>query len=270
MNYCRPYRSSPPHVKPFPPPKRRPSKHTNVTVLQFTKGVTRWRQIADSLVHDVVEACFADGRLPTEPELAARFGVNRHTVRRAIGTLVDQGLLRVEQGRGTFVADGHIEYLVGRRTRFSANLAREGYEPGHRLIGSAHGEADTATAHDLGLRLGAPIVEIETLGYADGVPVSYALHRFPADRFAALPDAFAATLSITAALAACGVADYTRRVTRLLARMPSEIEALHLEQPLSRPVLQTDAVNIDPEGVPIQRSVTLFSGDRVQMVVAAD
>ncbi len=241
-----------------------------MTVLQFSKGVTRWRQIADSLGHDVTEARFADGRLPTEPELAARFGVNRHTIRRAIGMLVDRGLVRVEQGRGTFVANGHIDYLLGRRTRFSTNLKREGHEPRHRLIASTRGTADPATARDLGLAPGAPIVEIETLGQADGVPVSYALHRFPGERFAALPDAFAATFSITAALAACGVADYTRRVTRLLARMPSEAEALHLEQPPSRPVLHTEAVNVDPQGVPIQRSVTVFSGDRVQVVVAAD
>ncbi len=241
-----------------------------MTVLHFTKGITRWRQIAEALGRDLAEARFAEGRLPTEPELAARFGVNRHTVRRAIGRLADQGLVRVEQGRGTFVAHGHIDYLVGRRTRFSANLERQGHEPGHYLISSTRGAADAATAQDLGLRPGAPLIEIETLGHADGVPISYALHCFPADRFAALPEAFAATLSITAALAACGVADYTRSITRVLARMPSETEAQRLEQPSSRPVLQTEAVNVDPAGVPIQRSVTLFSGDRVQVVVAAD
>jgi GntR family transcriptional regulator, phosphonate transport system regulatory protein len=239
-----------------------------VTVLQFSKGVTRWRQIAESLGEDVTEARFADGRLPTEPELAARFGVNRHTIRRAIGMLADQGLVRVEQGRGTFVAGGHIDYLLGRRTRFSTNLQREGREPGHRLISSKQSRADMATARDLELATDTPIIEIETLGQADGVPVSYARHCFPAERFAALPDALAKTLSITAALAACGVADYTRRVTRLLARLPSDAEALHLEQPASRPVLQTEAVNVDAQGVPIQRSVTVFAGDRVQMVVA--
>jgi GntR family phosphonate transport system transcriptional regulator len=239
-----------------------------VTVLQFSKGITRWRQIAESLSQDVTEARFADGRLPTEPELAARFGVNRHTIRRAIGMLADQGLVRVEQGRGTFVASGHMDYLLGRRTRFSTNLQREGREPGHRLISSSVSQADAATVRDLGLSPDATIVEIETLGQADGVPVSYALHRFPAERFAALPDALAKTRSITAALAACGVADYTRRVTRLLARLPSETEAAYLEQPASRPVLQTEAVNVDVRGVPIQRSVTVFAGDRVQMVVA--
>jgi GntR family phosphonate transport system transcriptional regulator len=245
-------------------------KRTTVTVLPFAKGITRWRQIADSLGRDIVEARFAGGRLPTEPDLAARFGVNRHTIRRAIGMLADQGLVRVEQGRGTFVAAGHIDYLVGRRTRFSANLQREGREAGHRLIAANRAAADAPTAQDLGLAPGTAIIEIETLGEADLAPISYAIHRFPADRFAALPEAFAASLSITEALAVCGVADYTRRVTRLLARMPSELEARYLEQPLSRPVLQTEAVNVDPAGVPIQRSRSVFAADRVQMIVAAE
>jgi GntR family transcriptional regulator, phosphonate transport system regulatory protein len=244
------------------------SKHINVTVLQFSKGVTRWRQIAESLGRDITEARFPDGRLPTEPELAEQFGVNRHTVRRAIGMLADQGLVRVEQGRGTFVAGGQIDYLLGRRTRFSTNLQREGREPGHRLLASRQIPADAATARDLGLASGAAVVEIETLGHADSVPISYALHCFPAERFAAVPDAFAVTGSITAALKECGVADYTRCVTRLLARLPSEREALYLQQPTSRPVLHTEAINIDPQGLPIQRSTTVFSGDRVQVVVA--
>jgi GntR family phosphonate transport system transcriptional regulator len=108
------------------------------------------------------------------------------------------------------------------------------------------------------------------LGRADGVPVIYAVHRFPAERFAALPEAYAATLSVTAALAACGVSDYTRRTTRLLARIPSQLEARYLEQPPSRPVLQSEAVNVDLQGIPIQRSLTVFSGDRVQITVAPD
>jgi len=241
-----------------------------MTIELFSGGIARWRQIADVLGRDVTEARFADGRLPTETELAARFGVNRHTIRRAVGALAEHGLVRVEQGRGTFVAEGHIDYLLGRRTRFSANLRRQGHEPRQRLLASRQTAADAATARDLDVAPGAPIVEIETLGKAGDAPVSYARHAFPAERFAALPDAFAATSSITQALAACGVADYTRRVTRILARMPSETEALHLEQPLTRPVLQTDAVNVDPQGVPVQRSTTIFSGDRVQVVVATD
>lgn len=240
-----------------------------MTVFPLTGGVTRWRQIAEDLSREIAEARFTEGRLPTEPELAARFGVNRHTIRRAIGMLAEQGLVRVEQGRGTFVDSGHIDYLVGRRTRFSANLRREGREGRHRLIGATRCPANAATAQDMGLAPGAPIIEIESVGEVDGAPVSYAVHRFPAERFAALPKAFAESLSITAALAACGVADYTRRTTRLLARMPDAREARFLEQPVSRPVLQSDSVDVDAADVPIQHSITIFSGDRVQIVIAA-
>jgi GntR family transcriptional regulator, phosphonate transport system regulatory protein len=241
-----------------------------MTVLHPQKGLTLWRQIAETLAQEVSAGSFAGGRLPTEPALAARFGVNRHTVRRAVAVLAERGLLRIEQGRGTFVADHLVDYVLGRRTRFSANLQSQGREPGHRLLSAATVAADAATARDLALRRGARVVQIEIVGNADGVALSYGLHSFPARRFAALPAAFAATGSITAALARCGVGDYTRKLTRLLARLPSEREARHLGQPSSRPVLQSEAVNVDVAGLPIQRSLVVFAGDRVQMVVAAD
>lgn len=241
-----------------------------MTTFSSGKGVTRWREICEILSREVLDGRFASGRLPIEPELAARFGVNRHTVRQALGALADQGLVRVEQGRGTFVADDHVDYLLGRRTRFSANLERAGREPAHRLLAQTLIVADAAIARDLEMPVGASLIELEVISEADGVPLSFNIHLFPAERFAGLPAAFAETRSITAALAACGVADYTRKRTRLLARMPSEHEARHLRQPVARPVLQTESINVDGAGAPIQRSITVFAGDRVQMVVADD
>ena len=69
-------------------------------------GLPIWRQIADTISSEISTSVYAPGqKLPTESELATRFGVNRHTVRRAVASLQDVGLLRVEQGRGTFVSD---------------------------------------------------------------------------------------------------------------------------------------------------------------------
>ena len=240
-----------------------------MSVLESAKGVARWRQIAETLAAEVSAGRFAGGQLPTEPALAARFAVNRHTIRRAVAALAEQGLLRVEQGRGTFVAGELIDYVLGRRTRFSANLQAQGREPGHRLVSVATVAADAATARALGLRRGTRVVQIEVIGIADGVAISYGLSRFPARRFAALPAHFAETHSVTASLARCGVPDYIRKSTRLLARLPSAQEAHHLGQPASRPVLQSEAVNVDAEGQPIQHTLVVFAGDRVQMVVAA-
>jgi GntR family transcriptional regulator, phosphonate transport system regulatory protein len=235
------------------------------------QGIAVWRQIAESLAADVQAGRLKPGqRLATELELAERFAVNRHTVRRAMATLVEQGLLRVEQGRGTFVNGATVDYVLGRRTRFSANLAAQGREPGHRLLSAGLTTVSGSIAADLELADGAPVLRLETLSIADGVPMSYGVHELPLPRFAGIDQSYGRVGSLTAALREYGVVDYTRRVTRLLARLPSEREARHLEQSPSRPVLQSEAVNIDSAGRPTHHSLAVFAGDRVQMIVQPD
>jgi GntR family transcriptional regulator, phosphonate transport system regulatory protein len=237
-------------------------------VIARGRGVTVWRQIAESLSADLRSGRIKPGdRLPTELELAERFSVNRHTVRRAVATLAEQGILRIEQGRGTFVNDKTIDYVLGRRTRFSANLLAQGREPGHRLISAERTTVSGTIAADLKLREGAAVMRIETLGIGDGAPMSYGVHEFPLPRFAGIDDAYRRLGSLTSALEEFGVGDYVRKVTRLLARLPSEREAEFLQQTTSRPVLQAEAVNVDAKGKPTHHSLAVFAGDRVQMIV---
>jgi GntR family transcriptional regulator len=69
-------------------------------------GVPLGTQIARQIRLAVASGRVAPGeRLPAARELAADLRVNFHTVRRAYGDLEAEGLLRCEQGRGTFVAD---------------------------------------------------------------------------------------------------------------------------------------------------------------------
>lgn len=61
-------------------------------------------QVAGHLLHDITEGVYPpDTRLPPEPALAEEFGVSRLTLREAVKSLAQRGVLRVEQGRGTFV-----------------------------------------------------------------------------------------------------------------------------------------------------------------------
>ena len=98
-------------------------------------GIPLWYQIAEILGEEISKGVHhAGGQFPTESLLTGRFDVNRHTVRRAVASLVDQSLVRVEKGRGTFVEDHVVDYRIGKRTRFSANLLLGDVEPGHRLL----------------------------------------------------------------------------------------------------------------------------------------
>jgi len=231
-------------------------------------GVALWRQIQHKLEAEIESGRFKPGdKLPTEFELADSLNVNRHTVRRALSEMEEKGLLRVEQGRGTFVHEAVIAYSLGKKTRFTANLASIGREAGHKLIASKVMEADASVAKALCLRKGAPVVVLDTLGSADGRPVSYARHYLAKALFPNIAESYASTQSITKALADHGYPDYERKWTRIMARMPQGNEAELLMQPRNRPLLVTEAVDADPTGMPINYGISRFASDWVQIVV---
>src|ERR1700677_1590127 len=134
-------------------------------------GLTLWRQIAETLRQEIGGPDYPAGaRLPTEAELSARFNVNRHTVRRALEELSHGGLIRVEQGRGSFVTEDVLDYTVGPRTRFSEWIQRHNKEPSGRVLQLREIAADSAIATALGIRAGTRVVLLERLGLADDLP----------------------------------------------------------------------------------------------------
>jgi GntR family phosphonate transport system transcriptional regulator len=232
------------------------------------QGVSLWRQIASQVERDIASATHRPGdRLPTEAELATRFAVNRHTVRRAMEELEGRGLIRIEQGRGSFVAEDVLDYSLGPRTRFSEIIRRQNREPGGRILRVVEIPAEAALAEAMGIRRGRPVILAERLALADGRPIVIGSHHFPAARFAKLPAMLASDHSITAALAACGVPDYRRRVTRITARLPTPDEAEMLQQSRNRPLLVTEAINTDPQGEVVDVTFSRYAAGRVQLVV---
>jgi len=234
----------------------------------MVKGIAIWKQIEESLLKDMTAGTYEPGdQLPTEHQLATRFGVNRHTVRRAISSLVDQGRLRVDQGRGTFVREQAVEYPVGRRVRFTQSVAAAHRMPNREILRAEIVRCDHETAEALKIAPGSKVVVIQSLGVVDGKPLSYAISQFPADRFARLIPHIHETKSITAALARLGVMDYTRAFTRISAIAPTAELSRHLQIPHGRPILQTEGVDVDAKGNPISLNLSQFAGDRIQLLV---
>ena len=101
-----------------------------------------WQTIKRSLTTDIAEGRFTTGdRLPTEAQLAGRFGVNRHTVRRALAVMAEEGLVHSRRGSGVFVAATPTDYAIGRRVRFHQNIAASGRNPTKRVHSERHSAA---------------------------------------------------------------------------------------------------------------------------------
>ncbi len=233
-------------------------------------GITLWRQIADRIRMDLTELAADAGsnRLLPETELASRFGVNRHTVRAAISALVSEGVLRAEQGRGTFITRrSRLTYPIGTRTRFSAGLEGQAQQRKVTLIAEEIELARPDTAHMLGLDPASRVVRLDMVSSADGLPLSVATHWFEAARFDGLGAVVARTGSVTAALAEFGLGDYVRIATRIEAVHADAADRQSLGLSPGAIVLVTHSVNAEPSGKAFQQSVTRFAADRVSLEI---
>lgn len=227
-----------------------------------------WRSIAATLQAELAEGLYAPGdKLPTEADLAARFGVNRHTVRHGLAQLIDAGILHARRGAGVFVTARPTEYPLGSRVRFHQNVAASGRTPSRRITRLETRPARRAEAEALRLAEGAPVHVIEGISLADGQPLASFCSVFSATRFPGLLAAMEAQNSVTAALAACALTDYTRAETRLTAEVADALRANALMIKAGAPILRSVAINVDAAGDPVEYGVTWFSGDRVTLTV---
>lgn len=231
-------------------------------------GVALWRQIAEDLETDIAAGVLPPGtRLPTESKLAARYDVNRHTLRRALAELGRKGMVDATPRRGTFVTKPRIPYRIARQTRFSENIMRVGREPGGRTISISAGRAPAEMAEWLGVAQLAEVIEIRHVRVANDVPICVSTTWFPGDRFKRIGPVYERLRSFTKALARLGVTDYERARTRVTSRLATTEERELLELGRGETVLVVESLDVDMEGEPISAATACFAADRVELII---
>lgn len=230
-----------------------------------------WSTIATTLTAEIAGGNYGPGaKLPTEAVLAHRFGVNRHTVRRALASLAEVGLVQPRRGAGVYVTSVPTDYPISRRVRFHQNVLASGRTPSRRLLRMETRSADKTEANALALPPASLVHMVEGLSLADNLPVGLFRSALPALRF---PDFLAAMTrlgSLTAALAEAGVPDYTRASTSLTAKLADAVQAGHLQVPQGAALLRSVTVNLDGSGCPVEFGITYFVGDRVTLTIIPD
>ncbi len=111
-------------------------------------------------------------QIPTEDALSAKYRMSRGTVRQAIALLVNQGLIRREQGRGTFVNAPLAGPTFFTLTSFNDDMRRQDRQPNTRLLTAETVPASEEVARRLELNQGEPCIHIVRLRLADNQPVA--------------------------------------------------------------------------------------------------
>jgi GntR family phosphonate transport system transcriptional regulator len=117
------------------------------------------------------------------------------------------------------------------------------------------------------LRAGQPVIFLENLGYANGLVVKHDASFFPLPRFAGIEQTLRPSRSATEALALHGVADYRRKSTSIVGRLPTSAEARLLRQLKSNPVFEVVRLDVDTEDRPILFGITVFCCERVRFTL---
>src|SRR5690625_39521 len=126
-------------------------------------------QRPEQAIHD--ELLGPGARLENEIALAARLGLSRPTIRRAIQELVDKGMLVRRRGVGTQVVQGRVNRDVA-LTSLHDDLKRSGKEPSTVLLSHEVRECTEEEADRFAVPAGSECLQIRRLRMGDGVPLA--------------------------------------------------------------------------------------------------
>ncbi|MEL7013191.1 MAG: phosphonate metabolism transcriptional regulator PhnF [Pseudomonadota bacterium] len=224
-----------------------------------------WIIIRDAISQDISSGQLSSGdQLPTETQLAERYEIGRHSVRRALEALAREGKISIEQGRGTFVAETpRLTYQVGKRTRLRRNLIPQGVDVTSELLSAARIAAPAPIAQALLLKSGAQVIESQRITLANDVPVAFGSAYHCAERFPDFAERRDVLGSTTETYRSFGIQDYVRQQTSIYARPAKLDEAKTLKQHGDVPVLVVTAVDATPDGTPISTARVIWSAARV-------
>ena len=219
-------------------------------------------QLSDVLADLAVRELGPEAAIPSERELMAAYDVSRATVRKAIETLIADGLLHRIHGKGTFVATPRLESRL-HLASFSQDMRRRGLTPSTRLLQIELDDppAEVARALDLGADRAA--WRLDRVRLADGQPIALENGWYPR---ALLPDLDRQDLGGSLYQLFVGVYGHTidSAEQTLWGEAADASTARRLDAPLNTPLLVFRRVSF-AAGRPLEYVVSRYRGDRYQL-----
>lgn len=207
--------------------------------------------------------------IPSEREYAEKYEISRMTVRQAINSLVNQGLLYRKKGSGTFVSDKKIEQPLQGLTSFTEDMKKRGFVPSSKLIHFEIVPATSFIANELKISEYAPVYEIKRIRMADEVPMAYETNYLSANLVKGLTEA-----DVNASLYAFIEGKLNLHIASaeqmIESTKASSEDAKLLQINKDHPMLLIQRNTYLKDGTPLEVVKSLYRGDRYKFFIKMD
>lgn len=224
-------------------------------------------QLMEELETSIRNGVYKPGdKIMTEAEMAKEYGVSLITVRKAVGSLMEKGLVVRKQGKGTFVTKPKYSRNMKKLQSFTEMCEQMGVKPGAQVLENRLIMADKKVADRLGIEPGSNVVYISRLRLADGEPVQVEKNYFPL-KYAFLLEEDLNNGSMFECLkekAGAKVASSEKMIE--LCRATAE-EAALMDVKKRDYLLFVKSTAYDENGEPMYAGIQLINGDRFSLYV---
>ncbi len=230
--------------------------------IDAAKPTPLYLQVADLIRDEIKDGVIRIGdALPSERELSDMVGISRVTVRKAIETLLREGLLSRKHGSGTYIAP-RIEQPAALLAGFTADMRNRGQQPGSIWLERETGLPTPEEALALSLSIDQPIMRFARVRTANDEPMAIERASVPARFLGAIDDV---STSLYSALEARGCRP-VRGLQRLQASLATPDEAAALSLPAGAAILRIERRAFLADGTPVEFTRSAYRGDRYDFV----
>ena len=233
--------------------------------------MAKYQDVKRSLFERIQSGEFsAGGALPSERELIEQYQVSRITVRHAITGLVNEGLLYLVQGKGTFVQSRGRNLHLVRLTSCTEDIRNLGYTPSKKVISKEIQFPSENIRADLELDHGEDTLYLARIYYANKKPVNFTITNLAYRHFPGIEVIDFGVVSLYETLETKYGLEILRAKRKIEAAMPSKQIADYLMMNISTPILLFSCITygkLDGIEFPFESYISWYRSDRFSFYI---
>ncbi|MGH3098848.1 MAG: GntR family transcriptional regulator [Streptosporangiales bacterium] len=235
-------------------------------VVEYASPIPLYFQVASQLEAAIDSGALPPGaRLDNEVSLAERLGLSRPTVRQAIQSLVDKGMVVRKRGVGTQVVLNRVKRPLELSSLYD-DLAEIDQKPSTRVLVNEVVGAPAGIAGPLGVPEDTEVSRFVRVRYARGEPIARLENYLPGDVVRPTTAELEAR-GLYQLLRAAGVRLHAAQQT-IGARSATREESDLLEEPKGAPLLTMERSTYSPEGSTVEYGSHVYRASRYSFNVS--